>query len=750
MRTHEHAMVSMMYVFSSSLLFGSVCSDPYWYAVAVVGGEVIDVIDHPLHFLVYGRNQPHVLKSKSIFKQEYDEYLKNSANSSTNKVLRLFESLLLRFRAAIFAISSVIKYLDAVEDRREIKGLLLHNVLVLVAMSLACLLISVLFPVSVEILVFLGSFLLHMICDILGDIWTVGHFSNWLSIIPKRWHSLFNGRPRRFLSYALPINLVVFSSFFLVSIRWSTQLSGEISNEGLFFILFKQPRLVVVLFLIGLVVYIVWLMLVLVLLLRKYNIEFGRGRVVFFQRSISILLKRLFRSREGDLSRNIYLKIRSDILSWAVFGSVLTATILILLDLLGLSNDFLIFFIPFSSSIIFGSMIHTSVGEFSGVLGVTTALLVNSILSKIGYQDAWSQDRAILLFVSAVAAWSMGLIGGLFFRGKEKMSVVVCSFEVYADSIISKGFVYDFFEKLENAVRNGYSKAHSLLQKTDCNITLNRLDHSALALFSDKQVAMTSRIHWRISSGYSPLLRELEYLFCDNLMVCSSQESDCSHPIPVMPKTRVGRTTVDPEMIRSGSVYNWYYRGESLRFDTLVENCDQGIEKGLSKLGGEFLDNLVTLQVKIVTDLYISSQSNSLICTFLVREATSSKEYATVEAELYLAAVIDELKRSLSTEPVRIELFSSRIVFPSLSIFDYEVVEDKNVLFFKNDPESSNLRRINRFIKSYSSNSSLSRQIFERVWSTAIELLIGSILGFFWLYSTSAYNFILRILGNWN
>jgi len=748
MRPHEHAIVSMMYVFSSSLLFGSVCSDPYWYVVAVAGGEVIDFIDHPLHFLVYGRNQPHVSNSKTIFKQEYDELLKSFANSSTNKVFRLFESLLWRFRAATFAISAVVKYLDAVEDRREIRGLLLHNVVVLVAMSLACLLISILFPVSVEILVFLGSFLLHMICDILGDIWAVGHFNNWLLNIPKKWRPVFNGRPRRCLTYALLVNLVVFSSLVITSIRWSTQLSGEMLNEGLFFTLFKQPQLMVVLFLIGLVVYVAWLMLSLVLLIRKYNVEFGQGRVVFFLRSISSLLKWLFRSREGDLSRNIYLEIRSDILSWVVFGSVLTATTLILVDLLGLSNDFLIFFIPFFVSVVFGSMIHTSVGEFSGVLGVTTALLVNSILSEIGYQDIWSVDRAILLFLSAVAAWSMGLMGGLFFRGKEKMSVVVCNFEVYSDSIINKEFVYDFLKKLENAVRNGYSKAHFLLQKTDCNIILNRLDRSALALFSGNRVVMTSRIHWRISSDYSPLLRELEYLFCDNSMVCNSPEIDYSHPLPVMPKTRVGQTTVDPEMIHSGSVYNWHYRGQSLRFDTLVENCDQRIGKGLSKRGGEFLDNLVTLRVKIVTDLYISAHSNSLTCTFFVREVTSSKEYATVEAEVYLEMVVDELKRLLSSETVRTELFSSRIVFPDISIFDYEVVEDNHMLFFKNDSESNNLRKINSFIKSQLSNTSLSRNVFERVWSTLIELIIGSILGFLSLYYTSVYNFILRTLGN--
>lgn len=748
MRTHEHAIVSVVYVFSSSLLFGSVCSDPYLYLVAVIGGEIIDFVDHPLNFLVYGRNQQHVLKSKEIFSHEYDKYLKNFLNSSGNKVFRPFEALFSRLSAVTLAMASTIKYLNAVEDRREIRGLLLHNVVVLIIMSWICLLISMFFSASVEMLILLGSFLLHMICDILGDIWTVGHFNNWLWNIPDRFRAIFQGRPRKFLIYALIVNLIVFSSFVIVSMRWSAQLSSEITNEGLFLVLFRQPNLIFILFLLGLVVYVSWLMLLLILLLRKYNLEFAQGRVVCFLKSVPNLLKWLFSSKGSNSFRDIYLEVRSDILSWVVFGSFLTAMTVILVDLLGLSNDFTIFFVPFFFSVVFGSMIHTSVGEFSGVFGVIIALLTNLILSDLGYREAWPTERAILLFVSAVAAWSMGLIGGLFFRGKEKMSFVVCNLKVCFDDITDEVFIRTFFDKLEKAIRNGYCLAHYLLQKDACNVVFDRSDPYALALSAGNLVAMTNSLHWRISTNYSPLLRELEYLFCDNLMVCNPKEANSGRPLPAMPKTRVWRPKYDPEMIHNDKAYEWYYRGEYLRFGTLAENIEGRMGKGLSKRGGEFLDNLVTLRVRIVTDLHITSQFNSISCTFLVREATSSKEYATVEAEVYLDAIIDEVRRILSADPVRMELFSSRVVFPDISIFDYEVIRDSAASFlYRKGFETDSLRMINRFVKLYSPTTSLSGILFGRIWSTAIELIIGSILGFASLYSTNIYDFFLKILG---
>ncbi len=60
MKPHEHILISLGYVTSVAFLAGRGFNDPLIYVSAVIGGEIIDFIDHPLYQLVYQRNATHV------------------------------------------------------------------------------------------------------------------------------------------------------------------------------------------------------------------------------------------------------------------------------------------------------------------------------------------------------------------------------------------------------------------------------------------------------------------------------------------------------------------------------------------------------------------------------------------------------------------------------------------------------------------------------------------------------------------
>jgi len=48
MRTHQHALISLGYAGGLALLASRGLSDPGIYLAALIGGEILDFIDHPL------------------------------------------------------------------------------------------------------------------------------------------------------------------------------------------------------------------------------------------------------------------------------------------------------------------------------------------------------------------------------------------------------------------------------------------------------------------------------------------------------------------------------------------------------------------------------------------------------------------------------------------------------------------------------------------------------------------------------
>ena len=148
MKTHEHIIISAVYAVGVAAIAGQGFDDPGIYIASILGGEILDLIDHPLYHLVYRRNEENVVEARKILAKD--------------------------------GLRATISYLIKMEDERKFVGLLLHNV---ISLSIAALIgiIAVFFIRSpIYGFIFLGAILLHMICDMYGDFKILGNYDNWL------------------------------------------------------------------------------------------------------------------------------------------------------------------------------------------------------------------------------------------------------------------------------------------------------------------------------------------------------------------------------------------------------------------------------------------------------------------------------------------------------------------------------------------------------------------------------------------
>jgi hypothetical protein len=148
----EHAAVSLVLAAAVGAATGRL-DDPALYVAAVVGGEVIDVLDHTAYHLLYRRSHPDVAAGRGHL-------------------------LAGRFRSALAT------YTDA-ENNRRFSGMALHNFLALSVLGAVTL--AATFVLGGPYWLWLGAatFLLHMLSDVYRDIGAVGHVGNWLWLVRK-------------------------------------------------------------------------------------------------------------------------------------------------------------------------------------------------------------------------------------------------------------------------------------------------------------------------------------------------------------------------------------------------------------------------------------------------------------------------------------------------------------------------------------------------------------------------------------
>lgn len=666
MKTHEHALLSLAYGGGIALAAGNGVADPWVYVSALVGGEIIDLVDHPLYHLVYNRNEPHVVEARKLFMKR-------------------------KWRQAA-------SYLNEVEDSRGFRGLILHNVYSMTAVAALAIVLSV-FPLwGPYPLIFVGAFLLHMLTDVFGDFRVLGHADNWLWVLPDNFIRKA-GRLGVWLVYAILIwGIGVISSFVLVSLRAGGGLGEPASRIGFVIPSIKVGSILAYVPLMILSGYFLVSLALSAAHRHKYRLELGITREkgsYNFEGSLSYLRRLLFGQIKGtplNLER-VVLRMQSDI-TWAFIVAALIVVVLLSLTLVwgnpsGWSAGGQVFFllIPVFLALFFGTFIHTTVGEMGGAMGVLAAWLSNLILGHLGLMKLWDVGYGYYLFVAAMGAWGLGLIGGIVLKGQSRMSLAVFCMEVDpGDDIEDPKWMTESLKNAFDGLQEGYEATHQLLfgKEGGKEFVSQHWTSLVMAPYRTAPIYGEDYYHIQAEDSYVPALREMAYLLCENRWRELNPDAPEYGHLPVMPRHRVlvGEGPM-PEMVLEGVSYKWLSKKRTVVFRSAKDHSDSpetSIDSGLIKSWGEVLDNMLTRKSTFQTDIFIfpaaEDKQNITICG-ITRECTSTKEYATVEAETYSCSAMNSVRARMEASPllkIRREA-SARFFYPRTSFFDQELVE---------------------------------------------------------------------------
>lgn len=669
MKTHEHALITLGYAGSVAFLAGQGLTDPRIYLVALIGGEILDFVDHPLYHIVYRRNEPHVVKARQLF---FEEGLK-----------------------------AAVAYLNEIENRRVFKGLLLHNVYALTFAALAGIAFSLFLPTSIYWFVFCGALLLHMFTDIYGDFVTLGHADNWLWVLPESWLERWGRLGNRLVNGVLLWVAVILLGFLLVSLRWGWQLVSPFAYAGLYA---EAPRAGYVWLtyapLLALVFYLSWLVIICAAAVHKYSLELGQdGRpkpIPFSLGSVRLLgqfLSGRLRWNRQNFER-VLLRMQADQAAWVVLLAIFIALTLLGMNWLHLDSDLLLFLTPSFFALLFGTFVHTTIGEFGGVFGVLLAWLLNLMLTHLGLQILWPISRGYLLFGAAATAWILGLLGSIFLKGQRRMSLIAFSIQLRPENRESDDdrWLRVVLDLAEQGLQAGYASVHAQLygdpagcdficsSPTDCLSPTDLL----LTPYAGRPILGADNYYLQAADSYCPILREIAYVLCDNRLMLRSRVVGQHGLLPVMPRYRtMGTDCATADMHWANGAYHWHSvrRPLTLRAVAPAASTDPvGPRWLLVKTWAEFVDHLVTRRSTFQTDLFIcpaSGQSDTITLCGLTREFTSTKEYATVEAEAYAGAVMDAVLTGVLGNPdlCLVRPTSTRLFYPRVSIFDQALVD---------------------------------------------------------------------------
>jgi len=668
MKTHEHVLISLGYAGSVAFLAGQGLTDPRIYLAALIGGEILDFVDHPLYHLVYRRNEPHVVKTRQLFFKE--------------------------------GLKAAITYLNEIEDRRVFKGLLLHNVYALTLAALAGIVFGLFLPASIYWFVFWGTLLLHMLTDIYGDFVTLGHADNWLWVLPESWLERWGRRGNRLVNSILLWVAIILLGFLLISLRLGWQLVSPSAYAGLYAEALRAGHVwLTYVPLLVLVFYLLWLVIICAAAVHKYSLELGRdGRpkpVPFSLGSVRLLgelLSGRLRWTRQNFER-VLLRMQADQTIWVVLLAIFIALTLLGLNWLHWDSDLLLFLTPSFLALLLGTFIHTTIGEFGGVFGVLLAWFLNLTLAHLGLQILWPVSRGYLLFGAAATAWLLGLLGSILLKGQRRMSLVAFSIQLRPKNHEpdDDSWLCVVLDLAEQGLQVGYSSMHAQLygdpagcdficsSPTDCLPT-----DLLLTPYAGRPILNANHYHLQATDSYCPILREMAYVLCDNRLTLRSRAIGQHGLLPVMPRYRiVGTDCVTADMHWARGAYYWHSLRRPLTLRSVAPDAFKdpvGPRWLLVKTWAEFVDHLVTRRSTFRTDLFIypaSGQSDTITLCGLTREFTSTKEYATVEAEAYAGAVMDAILTDVRANPdlYLVRHTSARLFYPRVSIFDQALVD---------------------------------------------------------------------------
>ena len=668
MKTHEHAFISLGYAASVAFLAGGALDDPWLYVAAVAGGEILDFVDHPLYHLVYNRSNPYVAKARQEFKQH-------------------------GWRAAV-------KYLNQVEDKRLFQGLWLHNVYALTLVALMGILISLFLPGSHYIFVFWGAMFLHMLTDVYGDFKTLGHIDNWLWVLPKRVLKFFGALGLQLVYWVMLWGASIQVAFFTVSFRWAWQLVNSSVSVGLY----QQAAQInyAILPLVALSAYYLSLITLCAGQVHKYRLEIEGskqpGLVPFSMGSVSLLGRLILHKLPWNRQNleKILLRMQIDQTIWITILSLLIVSILMGLTwFMGpikpwdTAPQIVFYLTPVFLALLFGTFVHTSIGEFGGVLGVLLAWLLNFLLARLNLQTAWESTQGYWLFGAAIGAWVLGLLGGMVLKGQSRLSLVVFSMQIQRQKGGARDddtWLHDTLALTKRGLEKGYTAAHQKFfgPAPEGGFVVHAPADMMLTPYQGRPILGEDHHHLRADDTFVPFLHELAYILCDNKLTSQSRSLGEYGLLPVMPRYRcVSTNWKKADMYYKDGAYHWRSRRRPLVIRCAETNSPDDFTDArwiLTKTWGEFIDHMLTRKSTIRTDVFIYPQvdrPDTITLCGITTEVTSTKEHVTVEAEAYARAVMDEMQREAGANQhiILAQNASARLFYPHVSFLDQELTE---------------------------------------------------------------------------
>ncbi len=626
--------------------------DPGIYIAALIGGELIDLIDHPLHQFVFERDDSSVIEARSVYKKE--------------------------------GLRSAINYLLKREDEHAFNRLRLHNVFSLTMIAIAGILASLYLPGQVYSFVMLGAFILHMLADIFGDFKLLGHFDNWLWILPPKALKWLGQIGSRMVWIVLFWWIDILLSFILVSLRSIGGLyNPSLINIGLAYAAYQTDWF---LYYFPLSLLLIYFMILFVLVnagahkIKLESLPEKRGNRVRFT----------FESLKSRNSMSKFiLSMQSNQTMWIFILTCIIALTLVLEPWPNL-NPVVIFYTPVVLALIFGTLFHPTIGEFGGVQGVLLSVFLNFIFSRYfpGAFYQWPQEYGLMLFASACVAWILGLLGGIVLRDYKSLSLTIFVIKLSADKNLTNETAHHYYVDVAcHGMETGYEQAHKILfgdKKTGFKVSDSPVDY-----LITPQVGFPTYFgdyrHFTIKDTTRPVLQDMAYILCANRLSSFSKKLGKFGLLPTLPRSRFFvKRPEDADILWNNGTFYW----DRANTPVTLPSCDNvqswvkaGTRMGLIKTLSEFYDDLVTKQLTFQTDLhYFTSEDDlsSVTLCGICRSKTSTKEYTTVESECYASLVVDhiiDIARKIPGITVA-EKQTARIVFPQISYDDFNTIDE--------------------------------------------------------------------------
>jgi len=232
-------------------------------------------------------------------------------------------------------------------------------------------------------------------------------------------------------------------------------------------------------------------------------------------------------------------------------------------------------------------------------------------------------------------------------------------------------------------VNEGYRTAHNKLFTSKPKNNYINQDRSNLIItpYNGSPIFAENCLHLEAEDAYIPLLRELEYVLCENILTINNPNAE--KILPVMPRYRSYGKVADGDMYWENNEYHWKSTRRTLRIITpsmAVNNSPNEDTWLLSKTSSELIDHLVTRQSNICSDIFIyppNKKRCNVIIFGITRDCTSTKESATVESELYAGQVLEILKQKLGIngQIETIGCSTARLIYPRVSFYDIELTK---------------------------------------------------------------------------